>query len=397
MAVFHYIAKDRQGMALSGNLEADILQQAISVLHNKELVVISVKEENTCEIKERSVSLDELAIFTRELAAMVGAGITIVRALRILCEQTENKMLAAVTLKLREDVLGGANFCDAIGKHPRIFSPLYSIMVKTGEISGNLKEILVTLAVYLEKAGNLQRRIRAAMVYPSIIVIMAALITAVLLIKVVPTFEGIFKTLGGELPLATQMLLMVSTIFRKYLIFAVILIVALLFCLKKYSKTPSGREMLDRRKLWLPVFGPLIRKVAIARFARTFATTVKSAVPLLTALDIVAKTSENKIIEKAVAITISDIRNGESISGGLAKNSVFPPMVTGMIGIGESTGQLSDMLTTIADLYEQQVDSAVDGLTAMIEPLVIGFLGIIIGGIVLALFMPVFTISQLIH
>ncbi len=397
MPVFHYIAKDERGSASSGLLEAKVLQQAISVLHNKQLIVISIEEEKTRKIRERPVSLDELAIFTRELASMVGAGITIVRALRILSEQTENKMLVMVALKIKEDVLSGTNFCDAISQHPKIFSTLYCAMVRTGEIAGNLKEVLMTLAAYLEKASNLQRRIRSAMVYPVVVVVIAIMITAALIIKVVPTFEEIFRTLGGELPLATKVLLLISTICRKYFIFALAAIGLAIFGLKKYIDTPGGRKQFDRKKLWLPVFGSLIRKVAIARFSRTFAVTVKSAVPLINAMDIVAKTSGNKEIEQAVEAAIADIRRGEPISGGLAKSNVFPPMVIGMISIGEGTGQLSDMLTTISELYDQQVDAAIDGLTATIEPLVIGFLGIIIGGIVFALFMPVFTISQLIH
>ncbi len=397
MPVFHYQAKDRQGMNLSGILEASVLDEAVSILRKKELILISIKEKKITYMHDKPVNLDDLAIFTRQLAAMVGAGITIVHALRIISEQTGNKMLATVALKMKDDVIAGASFSDTVAKHPRIFSPLYINMVKTGEVCGLLNEILIRLAIYLEKTSNLQRKIRSALAYPIVVVSVAIIITTVLLIKVVPTFETIFRTLGGQLPTPTRLLIAFSNLLRQFFLVAVGMVVSAVIAAKKYFDTPKGRYWLDRNVLRVPVFGDLIQKVAIAKFSRTFSILVKSAVPLLNALDIVGKTSGNKLIEEATETTMKDVRHGETLAYGLSKNGILPTMVTSMIGIGECTGQLSEMLSTIADLYDQQVDAAVSALASLIEPIVIVFLGTIIGGIVICLFMPVFTIIQLIH
>ena len=397
MPVFSYIAKSRQGFDLSGLLEANILEEAISVLHKKDLIVISVKEKNVKKFREKSVALDDLAIFSRELASMLGAGITLVRALRILGEQTENRNLAIVCTKMKEEILAGSSFYDAIRKYPRIFSALYVNMVRSGEVSGALNEILFMVAAHLEKSANLQRKVRTAMVYPIVVVSMATIITSVLLIKVVPTFEGIFRSLGGELPLPTKILIMISTCVRKSFLIVIGIFFIFSVWFKKYTGTPQGRYWLDKNLLKLPVFGPFLKKVAITRFASTLSILIKSAVPLLNSLDIVGKASGNKIVEESVNNTIRGVRHGESIAGELAKGGIFPPMVTGMIGIGENTGQLPEMLTTISDLYDQHIEATVGSLTAMLEPLVIGFLGIVVGGIVISLFLPIFKISQLIH
>lgn len=397
MRVFAYTAKDKNGMTLSGILEADVLQEAVAILHKKEFIVVSVRERNAQKNRDKQVKLEDLAIFSRELASMVAAGITLVRTLRILSEQTENRTLALVCVQMKNDVSAGASFYDAVKKHPRVFSTFYIHMVRSGEISGTLSEILKRLSMYLEKSANLQRKVKAAMVYPIVVISMAVIITAVLLIKVVPTFESIFKTLGGELPVATKVLLMISYAFRKFFFLTVAVVVAACFWFKKYTQTPQGRYMIDSKVVRLPVFGPLLRKIAIERFCSTLAVLVRSAVPLLNSLEIVGKASGNVVIEKATENTIRAVSHGESLSGELSKSGFFPPMVIGMIGIGENTGQLSEMLTNISELYEEKIDATVNSLASLLEPLVIGFLGIIIGGIVLALFMPIFSIIQFIH
>jgi type IV pilus assembly protein PilC len=269
-------------------------------------------------------------------------------------------------------------------------------MSKAGEASGMLNEILELLATYLEKSAALIRKIRSGLVYPTVVVIMATLITAVLLFKVVPTFKGIFEILGGSLPLPTLILIAISDLFRKFFFLLIGLLIGLAILFKRYISTKKGRHNFDNRKLKMPVLGILFRKVAIAKFARTFSTLVKSGVPILNSLEIVGKTSGNKIIEEAVNNCRQAIRDGEPIAQPLTNSGVFPPMVTRMISIGEKTGKLEYMLTKIADFYDEQVDSAVSGLVSMIEPLVIAFLGIIIGGIVIALFLPIFKITQLV-
>lgn len=396
MPVFSYVAKDNQGLKISGIVEATDQHSAIETLHKKSLLVISVKEERLKKVKEGRIKLDDLVVFSRQLATMVESGITLVQALHILSEQSENKILSQTTLKIKEDIESGSGLHEALERHPKIFSNLYVNMVKAGETSGLLDEILDRLASYLEKASALQRKVQSSLVYPAVVVSMAILITMVLLIKVVPTFKGIFASLGGTLPMPTQVLILISDTLRKFFPFVVGILFILGFIVKKYIDTPKGRYQFDFQTLRLPIFGPLFRKVVVAKFSRTLATLVKSGVPILNSLEIVGKTSGNVVVEKAVNDARTSIKEGEPISEPLSKSGVFPPMVVRMISVGEQTGQLEKMLNKIADFYDEQVDSAVSGLTSMIEPLVIGLLGIMVGGIVIALFMPIFKITELI-
>jgi type IV pilus assembly protein PilC len=397
MALYSYVAKDNQGMRLTGLIESSSEQDAIATLHKRNLIVISVKEEKARKIAEGAVKLDDLVIFSRQLATMVESGITLVQALSILSEQAESKTLSGVTLKIKEDIESGSSLYEALNKHPKIFSNLYVNMVKAGEASGLLDEILDRLAGYLEKSSALQRKVKSSLVYPVVVICMAVLITIVLLVKVVPTFKGIFASLGGTLPLPTQVLILISDTLRRFFPFVVGAFVILGFAFKKYIDTPRGRYQLDTALLRMPLFGPLLRKVVVAKFSRTLSTLVRSGVPILNALEIVGKTSGNLVVEEAVMNARTSIKEGEPIADPLSKSGVFPPMVVRMISVGEQTGQLEKMLTKIADFYDEQVDAAVSGLTSMIEPVVIGFLGIVIGGIVIALFMPIFKITELIR
>lgn len=397
MALYSYVAKDNQGMRLTGLIESSSEQDAIATLHKRNLIVISMKEEKAKKIAEGVVKLDDLVIFSRQLATMVESGITLVQALSILSEQAESKTLSGVTLKIKEDIESGSSLYEALNKHPKIFSNLYVNMVKAGEASGLLDEILDRLAGYLEKSSALQRKVKSSLVYPVVVICMAVLITIVLLVKVVPTFKGIFASLGGTLPLPTQVLILISDTLRRFFPFVVGAFVILGFAFKKYIDTPRGRYQLDTALLRMPLFGPLLRKVVVAKFSRTLSTLVRSGVPILNALEIVGKTSGNLVVEEAVMNARTSIKEGEPIADPLSKSGVFPPMVVRMISVGEQTGQLEKMLTKIADFYDEQVDAAVSGLTSMIEPVVIGFLGIVIGGIVIALFMPIFKITELIR
>ena len=343
-----------------------------------------------------SVNSDDLVVFTRQLATMIDAGILLVHALGILAEQVENKNLKDVTMSVRQDIEAGMNFCDALAKHPKVFSELFINMVRAGESSGMLSDILERLAMYLEKTAALSRKIKSSLVYPAVVVGMAFLITAILLIKVVPTFKGIFDTLGGQLPIPTQILIMVSDIFRHYFLLLVGVVTVCIILLKRYIMTETGRYNFDAMKLKAPVLGELFRKISVAKFSRTFSTLVKSGVSVLSALDIVSKTSGNKVVERVVLSCSKAVRDGESIAGPLLKSGVFPPMACRMISVGEQAGQLEKMLTKIADFYDEQVDAATSALTSLVEPLVISFLGIVVGGIVISLFLPIFKITQLI-
>lgn len=398
MATFQYTAKDYNGRTVIGVVDAPNETDAAAILHNKAMVVVSMKEVKARQLHAAGakVKLEDLVVFSRQLATMIDAGIPLVQALGILAEQVENKALKNVVLTVRQDIEAGMSFCDALSKHPAVFSELFINMSRAGEASGMLDEVLDRLAAYLEKSASLQRKINSSLVYPAVVITMAVLITAVLLLKVVPTFKGIFEMLGGKLPLPTQILIMISDLFRKYFFFSLVAIGLLVFAFKKWVGTPKGRYQFDGFQLNVPVLGELFRKVAVAKFSRTFSTLVKSGVAVLNALDIVGKTSGNKVIEEAVSNCRIAVRDGESISQPLIRSKVFPPIVCRMIGVGEQTGQLEKMLSKIADFYDDQVDAAVSGLTSLIEPLVIAFLGIIIGGIVIALFLPIFKITELI-
>lgn len=398
MNIYQYIAKDYLGHSIIGVIEAANETEAAKLLHNKLLVVISLKavKSRLFRLRKTKVKIEDLVVFSRQLATMIDAGIPLVGVLGILSEQTDNRNLKNVVITARGDIEAGMSFCDALSKHPQVFSELFINMSRAGEASGMLDEVLDRLAAYLEKSAALQRKIKSSMVYPLVVVSMAILITGVLLLKVVPTFKGIFEMLGGTLPLPTRILIGISDVLRQYFLFSLILLIVGIIFFQRYISTPKGRFRFDNAKLNFLVLGELFRKVAIAKFSRTFSTLVKSGVSVLNALEIVGKTAGNKVVEEAVNNCRTAVRNGEPIAQPLAKSKVFPPIVCRMIDVGEQTGQLEKMLTKIADFYDDQVDAAVAGLTSLIEPLVIAFLGIVIGGIVVALFLPIFKITELI-
>jgi type IV pilus assembly protein PilC len=397
MTIYQYTAKDYSGRSVLGVVEAPSEPEAVAILQAKSYIVLSIKQVKSKGIRTvgQKIKLEDLVVFSRQLATMIDAGIPLVQALSILSEQAEDKILKSVVTTVKQDIEAGMSFCDALAKHPAIFSELFINMSKAGEASGMLDEVLDRLASYLEKTASLQRKVSSSLVYPAVVITMAMLITAVLLVKVVPTFKGIFEMLGGKLPLPTMILIIISDIVRKYFILAIIGLGILGFLFKKYINTPKGGYNFDAFKLKVPVLGALFQKVAVAKFSRTFSTLVKSGVSVLNALDIVAKTSGNKVVEEAISNCRIAVRDGESIATPLSKGKVFPPLVCRMVGVGEQTGQLEKMLTKIADFYDDQVDTSVAGLTSLIEPLVIAILGVIIGGIVIALFLPIFKITEL--
>lgn len=398
MSMYRYIAKDKTGKTITGIVDMPSEGAVIQDLHRRDLVVVSINQEKKRPktARRKRVKLDDVVILSRQLATMIGSGIPLVQALEVLAEQTENKSLRSIVMAVRQDIEAGRSLPDALSVYPEAFPELFINMARAGEASGMLNEILERLANYLEKSAALMRKIRSGFIYPIVVISMAIIITAVLLLKVVPTFKGIFEVLGGDLPLPTVILISVSDFLRQYFLLLVGIMIVFIFLLKRYINTEKGRYNFDKSKLKLPIVGGLIKKVAVAKFSRTFSTLVKSGVQILNALDIVGKTSGNKVIEKAVVDCRQAIRNGEPIASPLANSAVFPPMVIRMISIGEKTGQLENMLSKIGDFYEEQVDSAVSGLVSTIEPLVIAFLGIVIGGIVISLFMPIFKITEMI-
>jgi len=404
MAKYKYVAKDKAGKTMKGIIDTPSKDAAIQSLRAKDLTIISLEEDKGSgfsfdilrKIKKKKVKIDELVIFSRQLATMVNAGIPLVTALDILAEQIESPVFSQVVSKIRDDVETGSSLSEALAKHMNIFSSLFVNMVRAGESSGMLDEILDRLAGYLEKTSALQKKIKAALVYPAAVTLMAIAITVFLLVKVVPVFGDIYTGFGAKLPTPTQIMLNVSDFLRNYFYVAIGLIVLGIFLLKRYGKTEKGKMVLDKVKLKMPIFGPLARKVAVGKFTRTLSTLIRSGVPILSSLEIVSKTSGNRVIEAAVESVRANVKEGEPIADPLARSGVFPPMVVRMVSVGEQTGELEKMMTKVADFYDEQVDAAVTALTSLIEPLIIAFLGIVIGGIVICMFLPILKITTLV-
>ncbi len=402
MEKFKYLVKDKEGKTLRGIVEAASKDSAIQSLRSKELTIVTLEQEKrkafsldiSRVLKRKKIKIDELVIFSRQLATMVDSGIPLVTALDILAEQTENMFFKEVVSKIRDDVETGSSLSEALGKHKNIFSGLFVNMVRAGESSGMLDEILDRVSTYLEKTSILQKKIKSALMYPLVVTVMALAITTFLMIKVVPVFSEIYAGFGAQLPMPTQVMLNISAFMRKYFYVAIGIFVMFYVFINRYVKTEKGKIKLDTLKLKLPVFGVLIRKVAVGKFTRTLSTLVRSGVPILSSLEIVSKTADNRVVEIAVDKVRENVKEGEPIADPLSRSGVFPPMVVRMISVGEQTGELEKMLGKIADFYDEQVDTAVSGLTSLIEPLIIAFLGIVIGSIVIAMFLPILQISE---
>jgi type IV pilus assembly protein PilC len=365
MPGFAYVAKDQSGKTIRGTLDTLSKASAIDYLRQRNLIIVSIEQEQQRRrllalpaFLTQRVKLDDIVVFARQLATMVDAGIPLVNSFDILGDQAEKPILRKVFLGVRDDIQTGSSLSGSLIKYTSFFSPLFVNMVKAGESSGMLDEILERLATYLEKTNALLRKIRAALVYPAIISVMAVVITGILLLRVVPVFEEIFAGFGAELPIPTQILISVSNFLRTYFFLWMGALIVASFFAYRYIKTDKGKTQFDRMILRLPVFGELTKKVAISKFSRTFSTLTRSGVPILTSLEIVGRTAGNKVIEIAVDEVRKNIREGEKIAEPLAHSDVFPPMVVRMIAVGEETGELEKMLSKIADFYDEQVEAA---------------------------------------
>ena len=400
MKVFFYNIRNKEGKVLKGMIEAESESKAIEHFQKEEAIVLSIKEtKKKIKVKARGgVKTDDLVVFSRQFTTLMESGIPVVECLSILEEQIENPYFKEVISLILKDVHEGTSLSDALSKHKNVFPDIYLSMVAAAEFSGNLPEILDRVSVYLEKSSALKKKVTSALYYPAVIVLMAVGITGFLILKVIPTFKEIFVSLGGTLPLPTQILINVSDVLRKKeSIFLVVGgTIGGFFGIKAFVNTPNGKKFYHKLLLKLPVVGELIRKMSIAKFSRTFSTLVKSGVSIVKCLEIVGKTSGNKIIEDAVMESKTAIQEGQPISTPLEKTGVFPVMVVKMISIGEKSGRLEEMLSKIAQFYEEQTDAMVAGLSSLIEPLVIAFLGIIVGGIVISLFLPIIKMTQFI-
>lgn len=401
MIRFSYTTRDKDARLITGILEAEDKASIIKELKKRNLTIIEVvQEEEQRKIilrrTRRKIKSMDVVVFSRQLATLIDAGVSLITGLTVLHDQVENPFLKTITSYIKSDIEAGNSLSASFAKYPKVFPNIFANMVKAGESSGSLNEILERVADYLERTENLKRKIRSSLTYPILIVCMAILIVAFLMLKVVPTFKDIFATLGGELPLPTQVLITISDLSVRVFPFIVLFLIVSFAAFLKYINSKKGRMQFDTLKLRLPIFGPIISKIAISRFSRTLATLVKSGVRILEAFEISGRVSGNKVIEMAAEQIKVNMRAGETISEPMEKTQKFPPFVVKMIAVGEQTGELEKMLIKVSDYYEAQVNEALTELTSMIEPLVIAFLGVSIGFIVVSMFLPIFKLTQLI-
>jgi type IV pilus assembly protein PilC len=401
---YAYKVRDREGKMAAGSMEAESEEAVVSRLRQLGYAPISIEAEKGAGLKADvrlpgtgRVKLKDLAVFSRQFATLINSGLSLLRALTILGEQTSNRRLGEVVTLVRAEVEKGSSLSAALAKHPKVFNRLYVSMVRAGEIGGFLDQVLVQVAETFEKEVTLRGKIRSAMTYPVVVFAMVVLIVSAMLVFIVPTFAGLYESLGGTLPLPTRMLISASNGMRRFFLLIVLGLVGLAFAYKRWRATPAGRYRLDQFKLKVKVFGPLFHKSAISRFSRTLATLIRTGVPILQALEIVAETVNNGVISRAVRDVQDSVREGESLATPLSKHPVFPAMVVQMMAVGEETGALDIMLSKVADFYDQEVEAAVASLTSMIEPILIAVMGAAVGGMVIALYLPLFSIINLVQ
>ncbi|UFS69707.1 type II secretion system F family protein [Geomonas sp. RF6] len=401
MPKFSWEARSKAGSVQKGVMEATNSAQVEAQLKRYGFTGITIKEEGKGlgrEIKfgsgQKKIQTKELVVFTRQFATMIDSGLPLVQCLDILSGQQENKTFKEVLVKVKESVESGSTFADALSKHPKAFDQLYVNLVAAGEVGGILDTILNRLAAYIEKAMKLKKQVKGAMVYPTTIMAIAVIVVGVILVFVIPTFAKMFADFGGDLPAPTKFVIALSGFLTKYLVVIIAALFGLKFGISKYYATPAGKKNIDRFALNAPIVGPLVRKVAVAKFTRTLGTMISSGVPIMDGLDIVARTAGNKIVEEAIYRVRQSISEGKTIAEPLQESGVFPPMVVQMIAVGEATGAMDAMLNKIADFYDDEVDDAVGAMTAMMEPLLMVFLGTTVGGLVIAMYLPIFKLAS---
>jgi type IV pilus assembly protein PilC len=399
MPVYVWKGRTLAGESQAGEIEVSRPEEAMDILRKKRILVTSMKPKGggfSLGKGGGSIGTKDLAIFTRQFATMISAGLPLVQCLDILAKQASKPSLGRIITEVTREVESGSTLSDALGKHKNVFDDLFRNMVAAGEAGGVLDEILMRLATYIEKADALKRKIQSAMVYPAVVLTVALGATAFMLIFIIPTFAKMFTDFGGELPLPTKVVLMLSEFLTKMWWVLVLLIGAAAFAFNKYYATENGRRTVDAITLKLPVLGDVMLKGSVARFTRTLGTLIASGVPILSGLEITARTAGNKVISEAIMVARSSIREGETVSAPLKQSGVFPPMVVQMIAVGEQTGALDEMLTKIAVFYEAEVDTAVDTLTSIIEPVMIVVMGGIVGGMVVAMYLPMFKLISVV-
>ncbi len=403
-ATFTYKVRDKAGRVVEGQLEADNATLVVGKLRAMGYTPIAIDRRDVSKLTTElripgvtdRVKLKDVAIFSRQFATMINSGLSLLRSLGILAEQTESKILAQIVSDVRLDVERGSSLSTALARHPKAFNRLYVAMVKSGEAGGVLDSVLMRLADTIEKQVELRRKIKSAMTYPVVVAVLVFCIAAAMLVFIVPMFKNMYASLGGKLPVPTRILLSVSAVARKFFPVFIVLGGVGAFLFRRWIRSTEGRKKWDAFRLRVPVFGGLVRKSALARFSRTLAALTRSGVPILESLDIVAETSGNHVVSVAVRDTQQAVKGGDSLARPLEQHEVFPPMVVQMMAVGEETGALDEMLDKIADFYDQEVEATVDALTSLIEPLLIVVMGIVVGGMIISLYLPMFNIIKLI-
>ena len=398
MPEYKWVGETKKGKTIRGELEAADEKMARLQLKRRNLKIKKVKEKPkdlfaNVSFMQPKITSKDLVIFTRQFSTMIDAGLPLVQGLTILADQMDNKTFKGILKEVVTDVEGGASLAEALQKHPKVFDNLFVNLVAAGEVGGILDTILQRLATHIEKAQKLKAKIKSAMTYPAIVVAVAILVISVIMIFVIPVFESMFADFGSALPLPTQIVVNLSRFMKGNVHYVIGAVIVLVIAFKKFKSTKVGRKYVDTLALKLPVFGPLLKKVAVASFTRTLGTMIASGVPIITAMEIVAKTSGNVVLEEVILDVRSAIAEGQPIAEPLSENDIFPNMVVQMIGVGEATGALETMLEKIADFYDDEVEAAVDALTSMLEPLLMVFLGGAIGGLVIAMYLPIFGMA----
>jgi type IV pilus assembly protein PilC len=401
MAVFEWEGRSLDGELRKGTLNAESAVELRAMIRRDGVILTKATEKRDAEkskkaSRSRKVKPAQVAIFTRQLSTMIASGLPLVQSLEILSGQLENASLRAITHEMKEKIEGGARFAETLRDYPNCFDELYVSLVVAGEEGGMLDSILVRLSNYMEKTEKLKKKVKSALIYPSAIVVVAIGVVLVLLLFVIPVFEGMFSSFGKALPAPTQIVIAISKIVKAYIVYLIIAAAAGAFLFRRYYKTQSGRRTIDRASLKIPVIGQLLQKASVARVTRTLSTLLSSGVSILESLVIVSKTAGNQIIEDALVKARGEISEGKSISEPLRESGVFPPMTVQMIQVGESTGALDSMLNKVADFYEEDVDNLVTNLTSLLEPVLMVFLGVVLGGLVIAMYLPIFKLGDVV-